>query len=388
MDSYTKDYSYSSIRRKAKKQAELDLNTVYNNLPARTNFCDVKQLVQQEDITLLKDEQVFFKKITSTNTQTTDFNLQSNFSSETIRDLNFANDNVNDIDSEENNYVSSSSDNQDENFDGEINNILRDWSLQYKITHVALASLLCILKPYFPTLPQHPRTLLKTPTIFEVKKLKSGGDYCHIGLENGLKNCINDLFIPENTNIHLQINIDGLPLFNSSGVSVWPILCIIKNFSMKEPFVVGIYSGKEKPPSAAEFLEEFVEETKHLVDNGFLFNNKRYSVKIHSFICDAPARAFVKGIKGHSGYNSCEKCTTNGEYDGKLIYPETNAPLRTDLSFFHMIDKKHHLWECPLKLLNVGFVSQFGLDYMHLVCLGVMKRLILYWKDPKGPLHV
>ena len=24
---------------------------------------------------------------------------------------------------------------------------------------------------------------------------------------------------------------------------------------------------------------------------------------------------------------------------------------------------------------------------MHLVCLGVMKRLILYWKGPKGPLH-
>ena len=224
----------------------------------------MKQLVQQEDITLLKDEQVLFSKITATNTQTTDFNLKSNFSSDSgnllIRDLNLANDNVSDVDLEENDYVSSSSDDQNKNFDGEINEILCDWSLQYEITHVGLASLLCILKPYFPTLPQHPRTLLKTPTMSEVKKLKSGGDYCHIGLENGLKNCINDLFIPENTNIHLQINIDGLPLFKSSCVSVWPILCIINNFSMKEPFFVGIYSGKEKPPSAAEFVEEFVEE--------------------------------------------------------------------------------------------------------------------------------
>ena len=50
-----------------------------------------------------------------------------------------------------------------------------------------------------------------------------------------------------------------------------------------------------------------------------------------------------------------------------------------------MIDKKHHLQECPLKPLNVGFVSQFNLDYIHLVCLGVMKQLILYWK---GTLHV
>ena len=171
--------------------------------------------------------------------------------------------------------------------------------------------------------------------MFEVKKLKSGGDYFYFfGPKNGLKNCINDLFIPENTNIHLQINIDGLLLIKSSCFSVWPILCIVKNFSMKEPFVVGIYSVKEKSPSAAEFLGEFVEETKHLVEDDFLFDNKNYSVKIHSFICDAPARAFVKGIKGHSGYNSCEKCRTNGEHNGKLIYPETNAPLRTDLSFF------------------------------------------------------
>ena len=69
---------------------------------------------------------------------------------------------------------------------------------------------------------------------------------------------------------------------------------------MSELFVVGIYSRKEKPPSTAEFLQEFVEETKHLVEDGFLFDNKSYSVEIHSFICDAPARAFVKGIIGHS----------------------------------------------------------------------------------------
>ena len=109
MASYTKDYSYSTICRKAKKQVELDLNRVYNNLPDSTNFCDVKQLVQQEDITLLKDEQVFFNKITTTNIQTTDFNLKSNFSSDSgnllIRDLNLANHNVNDVDSEESDYV-------------------------------------------------------------------------------------------------------------------------------------------------------------------------------------------------------------------------------------------------------------------------------------------
>ena len=30
-------------------------------------------------------------------------------------------------------------------------------------------------------------------------------------------------------------------------------------------------------------------------------------VVIKAFVCDAPARAFLKCVKGHSGYDSCER---------------------------------------------------------------------------------
>ena len=36
----------------------------------------------------------------------------------------------------------------------------------------------------------------------------------------------------------------------------------------------------------------------------------------------------------------------------------------------------------------MGFVTQIGLDYMHLACLAVICRLLLYWKGPVRPLHV
>lgn len=32
-----------------------------------------------------------------------------------------------------------------------------------------------------------------------------------------------------------------------------------------------------------------------------LMTNTKYTVFVRSFICDAPVRAFLKGIKGHGG---------------------------------------------------------------------------------------
>lgn len=49
-----------------------------------------------------------------------------------------------------------------------------------------------------------------------------------------------------------------------------------------------------------------------------------------------------------------------------------------------MRDSAHHTDISPLKELNVGFVSQFVLDYLHLVCLGIVRKIISLWM--KGPL--
>ena len=53
-----------------------------------------------------------------------------------------------------------------------------------------------------------------------------------------------------------------------------------------------------------------------------------------------------------------------------------------------MVDEDHHVMSCPLNPLNAGFVSKFGLDYLHLICLGVMRRFLLYWSGSVGPMHV
>lgn len=119
--------------------------------------------------------------------------------------------------------------------------------------------------------------------------------------------------------------------------------------------------------------------------NGIEFSGKQLNVTIDSIICDAPARAFIKSVKSYSGYHGCDKCTQRGRWLGKITFPETNAPLRTDHSFSEQHDDDHHLGVSPLSRTSIGMVTQIPLDYMLLVCLGVMKRLLLLWI--KGPLR-
>ncbi|KAJ7988597.1 hypothetical protein DPEC_G00325200 [Dallia pectoralis] len=102
-------------------------------------------------------------------------------------------------------------------------------------------------------------------------------------------------------------------------------------------------------------------------------------------VCDAPARAYLKCVKGHAGYSACEKCTQEGEYlNNRVVFPITDAPLRRDEDFIDMTDEAHHLGSSPLLATSLGLVSGFPLDFMHLVCLGVMRRLVYLWL--KGPL--
>ena len=263
---------------------------------------------------------------------------------------------------------------------------LANWATTFNITHAALKALLYVLKESgLHDLPIDPRTLLATPIQANAKEI-AGGLYHHFGVENSilrkLMSTSQNLDGVETLTLH--INIDGLPLFKSSGMQLWPILGIIKEIPGSDPIIIGVFSGMKKPSSVDEFLDDFVKEMKTLTEHGMECNRKRFKIVLDAFICDAPGRAFIKCIKYHSGYNACERCTQSGIWAGKMTFPEMTAPARTDVHFNEMNDEGHHTSVSPLQQLNIGMVSQFVLDYMHLVCLGVVRRLIFLWM--KGPL--
>jgi hypothetical protein len=264
-----------------------------------------------------------------------------------------------------------------------INVQLAQWAIHNRISHSALGSLLSILKPYHAELPCDPRTLLKTPQTYDIKDMSGAqgqvGQYSHFGISSGLIDLLQQHILFNSCHLALQFNFDGLPLFKSSSMELWPILCLVRQVS-PDPFVVGLYCGAKKPSSVSDYLHDFVNELSILLVEGILCDNVHYGVEISCFVCDAPARSFIKNVKSHTGYNGCDKCTQEGVYvRNRMTFPETNAPLRTDDDFQNMVDEGHHHGCTPLSVLPVGLVTHFVFDYMHLVCLGVTRKLLKFW---------
>lgn len=181
--------------------------------------------------------------------------------------------------------------------------------------------------------------------------------------------------------IDLLINIDGLPLGKSSNTSLWLILC--SNTKDNAVYLIGAYFGREKPQDSNIFLQRLVNDLIRLINQGFRKDDKIIKISLFGLICDAPAKSFVLYIKDHNGFYSCTKCTIKGKYiHNKICFPNSTLPcsLRTDKLFAVNAYKN---FQTGFSILNniPKFlpISHTPLDYMHLLCLGVVKKMILLW---------
>lgn len=182
-------------------------------------------------------------------------------------------------------------------------------------------------------LPKDPRTLLYTLKDCDVKPMGQGS-YYHFGLSSAI---ISELKI---TNEHelttdtltVHVNVDGLPLSRSSNMQLSPILGQIVELPKSNVLIIGVYAGPCKLESVNDYMHDFVEDLKAITATGVTFNDKHYKVPLpDAFIHDTPARAYLKCVKGHGGYSSCERCTQSGIYvDGKVVFPDMDSSPRTD----------------------------------------------------------
>ena len=108
---------------------------------------------------------------------------------------------------------------------------LAHWACNHNITHSALSDLLKLLKLQGLEVPQTAACLLKTPPTVVVEN-KFGGDYIYPGLSKSLSKYLSRMSYDVQHNpkeIELHVNIDDLPLFKSSSLSVH-VACTLLNF--------------------------------------------------------------------------------------------------------------------------------------------------------------
>jgi hypothetical protein len=254
----------------------------------------------------------------------------------------------------------------------------------YNVSHSAMKFLLTILLDRRIEVPN---------SVYFLKKMQHKANFCFSKIDDGefaylsmqenilfcldhnllnindLPNAGKDYFIDAN------INIDGLPLFKSSPLSLWTIL--LKLSSVNRPLPIGCFCGIGKP-NLAGFLTQFADELRVLKSVGMKFGE--YCLRLNKvlFPCDTPARSYVQSIKGHTAKHGCGYCRCEATYDfHRVIFPSTVCEARTDFAYDNLLEN-NQICLSPLSGI-VSFTLDFPPDYMHLVCLGVVRKLFSYY---------
>lgn len=129
-----------------------------------------------------------------------------------------------------------------QNYEDAFWKYFKKWAFQNNVTHKGINELLALLS-LFPKLPstikRDARTVLGTPKIAGIYKIKNG-EMFYTQIEKTLKHRIDQKAYRFSSDllqvIKLQFSIDGLPLYNSSVIQFWPILGCATNLSNKQPF--------------------------------------------------------------------------------------------------------------------------------------------------------
>lgn len=389
--SYKKKYCLSDRSKRRRVQEEVEIPMVLNNVEKNSTSHLVFEpsflksnntLVTMNDAstsstaidsaltnTVVTNENEYFKELN----QSLSSSLSSNEDNTDNEDLTYFNDDVDQL--------------------SLFSSLIAQWAVSFNISQNALNALLKLLKHHkcFETLPIDSRTILSTNKLCTSNfRVVEPGKYHHFGILNGIKQNIPDCF--DDKMIKIVVGIDGLPIFKSSPEQFWPILAYIRPYN-NQVFPIGIYCGQVKPIDSNDFLKEFVDEAKILSESSVYINNKKYFFSIDVFCCDAPAKSFILKTKGHSGFFSCSRCEHEGQYlSNRICFPYTLPsncpPKRTHDNYILQTQEEHHIGNISIlaTLPNFNITTGFSLDYMHLVCLGTVRKLILLWM--KGPNEV
>lgn len=218
-------------------------------------------------------------------------------------------------------------------------------------------------------------------------------------------------FLSHNTHISGLMNTDGIPLYSSSKVKLWPIFLAINElppsprFSRNNIVLAGIWQGKDNPPFI-HYMYSFALAVEKLYYEGFSITLPDQSVVIVKFgvICasvDLQAKAYIANMSMHNGEYGCTTCEEPGKVVKKgkghvRCYPYHETLDKPQIRKSDDINKAAQKATRQNRVKGICGVSGlsalpdfdlvYGLvpDYMHGVLLGTTKSLMQLWFSPKN----
>lgn len=215
-------------------------------------------------------------------------------------------------------------------------------------------------------------------------------------------------FLHMSSNITLTLFTDGIPLFSSSSVSLWPVYLLINELSPKERFqrtnmvLWGIWQGVGKPKMCM-LLRHLVLDLLILYNYGVTFTVEGQTITSKAMLVvatmDLQARSYVLNMTQHNGVNGCLYCKEPGVVvsSGKgtcRSYPYNKTPVMRSESDARNSAKAARISgqrvegffgeNVLMYLPYFCMTTNVTIDYMHGALLGVCKKLLQLWFDSKN----
>lgn len=208
-------------------------------------------------------------------------------------------------------------------------------------------------------------------------------------------------FLSQPYNISFTVNTDGVNKYSSSTAGhLWPVYLMInelpKEHRFKKKFMIPAYIYCDKhDPNMLTFLNPLVEKLNTVYESGIQVpdsSDGNITVQCMLFVAtaDLPARAALMNMKQYNGKCACHLCKTEGTAYGQFnlhrCWPyEQNPEKRThqdQINFARnasqtqaVMGVKGHSIFAKLRY-PFDLIRSFAIDWMHCVCLGVVKYIM------------
>lgn len=255
---------------------------------------------------------------------------------------------------------------------------------------------------------------INVPLKEQLEELLNSKEYLNLRQKCSESDVVNGFvykqFVEQNVigenDISIQWNVDGVSLYNSSKISMWPILVTINELKYRtrknNVMLCGIWYGAKKPCMNL-FLKPFITELLDLRNEGInctTFTNKgKINVKIHTLLCivDSVARPMVQNMMQFNAHYGCPYCEHRGEQVSvgrgtARIYAFNVMCLRSSVQHSVYVHQAVDIGKAVMGVKGpsvVSLLSDFNIiesvppDYMHSCLLGVSKLFVTAWFDSK-----